>query len=139
MASMSAITIHAPNPEVMIINLPGYEVDTHVKVFNREIHVHSIILKLNSRFFRTFMDSADKTPAPASARFKYEYDAVADSDGKTWGLEAVAKVSYFHLLLSIVAQAVSPFNWMISPLLNSTVLLAFIKRVKVQNWAPEAC
>jgi hypothetical protein len=93
MATMSPTPDHIHPDNQITFKLPGYEVDTHLKVFNREFYVHSIILKMHSKFFRTFMDSADKTPAPASARIKYDYDAVVDSDGETWGLEAVAKVS----------------------------------------------
>jgi len=70
----------------IVFKFPGLELDTRLKVFDQEFHVHSAILRLYSTFFRTFLDSPDKTPAPASALFRYEYVSVVDDDG-TWGLE----------------------------------------------------
>ncbi|KAG0649953.1 hypothetical protein D0Z07_3582 [Hyphodiscus hymeniophilus] len=61
-------------------------------VFDQEFQVHSLMLKIGSQFFRKFMDSADKTPAPAGAEIRYEYRSVVDDDGETWGLEAVSKI-----------------------------------------------
>lgn len=45
---------------------PGLKADVRLKVFQHEIHVHSLILKLNSSYFRRFLDSPDKTGEPAS-------------------------------------------------------------------------
>lgn len=77
--------------EPIVFKSPGLKPDTSLKVFDQEFQVHSTILKLHSVFFRTFLDSADKTPAPASAIFKYNYVSAVDDDG-TWGLEAASKV-----------------------------------------------
>ncbi|TVY18350.1 hypothetical protein LARI1_G004431 [Lachnellula arida] len=74
----------------IIFKFPGLKVDTRLNVFGQEYHVHSNILKLYSAFFRTFLDSPDKTPAPASALFRYEYVSVIDDDGE-WGLEVALK------------------------------------------------
>jgi hypothetical protein len=69
-------------------------VDTRLKVFSKEFHVHSIIFKLYSRYFRKFMDSADKVSADKTAKFQYDYASVVDVDEEeTWGLEVVYKVS----------------------------------------------
>ncbi|KAL3425287.1 hypothetical protein PVAG01_02078 [Phlyctema vagabunda] len=62
--------------------------DTRFIVFDKyEFHVHSIILKLHSAFFRRFLDSPDKIPAPNSAAFRYDWVSKIDGDG-SWGLVA---------------------------------------------------
>ena len=76
----------------VVFDLPGYKVDTALQVFETNFQLHSTILRIHSRFFRTFLDSADKTPAPTNSTFQYEYDTVVDADGKTWGLETIQKV-----------------------------------------------
>lgn len=75
----------------MVFALPGLETDTRLEVFGVEVHVSSIIPKLGSKYFRKFLDSADKVAPPASSPFRYEYVTVVDDDG-TWGLEAALKV-----------------------------------------------
>ncbi|TVY73406.1 hypothetical protein LSUE1_G008360 [Lachnellula suecica] len=52
------------------------DVDVRLEVFGQEFHVHSVLLKQQSAFFYTFLDSPDKTPAPASALFRYGYVSV---------------------------------------------------------------
>ncbi|TVY39552.1 hypothetical protein LOCC1_G004464 [Lachnellula occidentalis] len=71
---------------------PGLKPDTRLMVFEQEFHVHSTILKLHSNYFRQFLDSPDKTGAPASALFQYEYVSVVDEDG-TWALESTEKAT----------------------------------------------
>lgn len=68
----------------------GLTVDTRLKVFNTVFHVHSVILKLNSHYFYTFLDSADKvdTPASGSTQFRYDWVTKVDDDGKGWQLVA---------------------------------------------------
>jgi hypothetical protein len=82
-------------PEIpsIVFASPGLKPDVRLKIFvEAEIHYYSLILKLHSNFFRKFLDSPDKSPAPASASFKYEYATVVDEDG-TWALEPAAKAS----------------------------------------------
>jgi hypothetical protein len=62
-------------------------------VFAQEFLVHSLMLKIGSKYFRTFLDSPDKVAAPATAIIKYDYATVVDEDGESWSLEAVQKVS----------------------------------------------
>ncbi|PMD62646.1 uncharacterized protein K444DRAFT_524777, partial [Hyaloscypha bicolor E] len=73
----------------IIFKSPGLKPDVRLTVFGQVFHVHSIILKLHSNFFRKFLDSADKVAAPASASFQYDYVSVFDADGD-WGLEPTA-------------------------------------------------
>jgi hypothetical protein len=73
--------------------LSGLTLDTSLKVFRTEFIVHSMCLKTHSSFFRKFLDSPDKMPAPVYARFRYEYVTVVDADGRGWGLESASKVS----------------------------------------------
>lgn len=60
----------------IVYKLPGHQVDVKLRVFSQEIQCHSLMLKLGSAYFRTFLDSADNTPAPASATIKYQYGTV---------------------------------------------------------------
>jgi hypothetical protein len=78
--------------EPIVFKSPGLKPDLRLTVVGQVFHVHSIILKLHSNFFRKFLGSADKVAAPASASFQYDYVSVFDADG-SWGLEpAAAKV-----------------------------------------------
>ncbi|KAG4419550.1 hypothetical protein IFR04_007344 [Cadophora malorum] len=70
-------------------NAPGMKTDVRIRVFEREFHVHSVVLRLYSAFFRTFLDSADKGTVTGEGHFRYDYVSVLDPDGG-WGLE-VAK------------------------------------------------
>lgn len=74
---------------------PGLQPDARLLVFDQEYHVHSLILKLHSAYFRRYLDSAEKDSetVDAAAQFKYEYVSVIDGDG-VWGLEPVDKVSF---------------------------------------------
>lgn len=84
-----------------VFKSPGLEPDVRFNIFEHDIHVHSIILKLHSSYFRTFLDGPDKLPPnPSTATsFKYEYVAVIDEDG-AWGLEAASKACSCYDLLS---------------------------------------
>ncbi|TGO38519.1 hypothetical protein BHYA_0073g00280 [Botrytis hyacinthi] len=75
-----------------VYKLPGHKVDVKLLVFNHEIHCHSLMLKLGSAYFRKFLDSADKTPAPANATFRYEYVTIQDTPGDVPSLEVAPKV-----------------------------------------------
>lgn len=68
-------------------SLPGSEPDVRLKVFDVvEFHVHSVLLKMHSAFFRAFLDSPEKI-VPASTEFKYEWVTKFDNDG-SWHLVA---------------------------------------------------
>ncbi|KAF7932714.1 uncharacterized protein EAE98_004013 [Botrytis deweyae] len=75
-----------------VYKLPGHRVDVKLCVFDHEIHCHSLMLKLGSAYFRKFLDSADKTPAPANATFSYEYVTIQDTPEDVPGLEVASKV-----------------------------------------------
>ncbi|QSZ36384.1 hypothetical protein DSL72_006260 [Monilinia vaccinii-corymbosi] len=77
-----------PTFQPIIFQRPGFEIDVRLNVFGQEYLVHSIVLRLQSAYFRTFLDSADKVPAVKSSLFRYDYISVVDNDGE-WGLEAV--------------------------------------------------
>ena len=84
--------LDSPAAPIVFIS-PGLQADVRLCVFKQEFHVHSIILKLHSAYFRKFLDSADKAKVPTSALFRYEYVTVVDTDGE-WALEGAAKVCY---------------------------------------------
>ncbi|KAK2625513.1 hypothetical protein QTJ16_004825 [Diplocarpon rosae] len=91
----------------IIFSTPGLKPDTLLVVLGQEFHVHSLLLKLHSAFFRKFLDSPDKTicsastgsvenaapRAPSSFTFSglpggspiYEWVTKIDEDG-TWQL-----------------------------------------------------
>lgn len=72
----------------------GLNPNVHLQVFDQEFHAHSMILKTNSDFFRSFFDSADKTLPASEPRFKYMWVTKVDDDG-TWSLVwEHAKVGY---------------------------------------------
>lgn len=73
---------------------PGLQLDARLLVFDQEYHVHSLVLKLHSAYFRRYLHSAEKDgeAAYAAAQFKYDYVSVIDEDG-VWGLEPADKVS----------------------------------------------
>lgn len=71
-------------PASIIFRVSGLQQpDTKLMVFATEIHIHSVLPKLHSGYFRKFLDSADKLAGPASAKFHYEYITAIDEDG-TW-------------------------------------------------------
>ncbi|KAM0143542.1 hypothetical protein ACHAO1_000643 [Botrytis cinerea] len=72
-------------PSPIIFLARGVNADTRFTVFRQQFHLHSSGLKHHSNYFRKFLNSADKSPAPASALFKYDYCSVIDEDG-SWAL-----------------------------------------------------
>lgn len=94
---------------------PGLLTDTTLEVHGRIFHVHSVILKLYSAYFRKFMDSADKQTNPIFP-LRYEYVTVVDADN-FWGLEAKSKVSFFsHSLHSSIIYSQNTSILKIHPL-----------------------
>lgn len=79
--------------QIKIVEFPikGQTADTRFSLFGEmEIHAHSSVLKAQSRFFKTFMDSPDKVPAEAGAEFTYEWVSQIDEDGKDWHVVAAS-------------------------------------------------
>lgn len=74
----------------VVFKSPGLQPDVRLKVFDTDFHVHSVVLKLHSNYFRRFLDAPDKPEGPASPLFRYEYSTVVDEDG-TWALEPLAR------------------------------------------------
>jgi hypothetical protein len=76
----------------VIFNARGSKLDVRLEVFNTMFHAHLSILKLNSHFFFTLFDSADKTSAqaaaggPPSKGFKYEWVTKIVDNGADWQL-----------------------------------------------------
>jgi hypothetical protein len=65
------------------------EPDTILLVFKQPFYVHSVVIRIQSAFFRTFIDSADKANSNLSGQFKYEWITEVDSDNKDWALVGV--------------------------------------------------
>jgi hypothetical protein len=90
----------------VIFNARGSKPDVRLEVFNTPFHVHSSILKLNSHYFLTFFDSADKLQSPAfTDGFKYEWITKVVDDGMDWHLVCKGpKVRYLLLLMHACLQ-----------------------------------
>lgn len=89
----SSTGISVPSKSEIVFRSPGLIADTCLTVFEQDFHVHSVILKLYSAYFRRFLDSADKdhTTEPQFSSFRYLYTTVVDDDG-VWALEPAATV-----------------------------------------------
>jgi hypothetical protein len=88
---------YAKSPTVF--QTPDLKPDVRLRVFDFEFHVHSVLLKLHSAFFRKFLDSPDKTDLQSAGNLEtpsavvnfytgnFKYDWVTEVDGdKTWHL-----------------------------------------------------
>jgi hypothetical protein len=85
------------SPPPIIFEQPGFKVDVRLDAFGQVFHIHSIILKLYSKYFRQFLDSPDKKPAPSGALFTYDYVSVVDVDDGGWSLQPVQTVCILSL------------------------------------------
>lgn len=91
MASNTPIAVATPKKAPVIFNARGLTIDTRLRVFDTEFHVHSVVLKMHSAFFYKFLDSPEKDnsgPVPFG-RFKYEWNTVLCDDKRDWALEAL--------------------------------------------------
>jgi hypothetical protein len=62
--------------------------DVCLQALGQTFHVHSLVLKSQSEFFYTYLDSPDKKKQTGStAQFAYQWFTKVDSDG-TWSLIA---------------------------------------------------
>jgi hypothetical protein len=97
----------------VIFKAPGLTPDVRFKVFDEyEFHVHSVVLKLGSAFFRKFFDPANKDGTtvfagapnsilgepgmPTSALksgFQYEWVSKIDDDGTDWHMISEAETN----------------------------------------------
>ncbi|KAI9648199.1 hypothetical protein NHQ30_002831 [Ciborinia camelliae] len=102
-------------PKLKIFSLPDNQTpDTRFVLFGEtEIQLHSVILKLHSEFFRKFLDSPDKKPAEASAKFRYEWVSEIEEDG-TWHMvdKSHAKPNDYQLLGDAVHQDIEILTFM---------------------------
>lgn len=71
---------------LMVFFSPGLTPDVRFTMYDKfEYHLHSIVLKLHSRFFQRFLNSPEKSHVPASKEFQYEYVSAENEEG--WVLE----------------------------------------------------
>ncbi|EPE24747.1 hypothetical protein GLAREA_08600 [Glarea lozoyensis ATCC 20868] len=69
--------------------------DVRLQVFDQPFHIHSMVLRIHSSFFRTFLDSVDKTDiAPSATGFAYDSITEIDADGQGWNLVRSEKKIY---------------------------------------------
>lgn len=84
---MTSATGNVSDNEPFTFTLSDQKPDVWLNVFGKGFHVHSIVLRLYSAFFRKFLD-APNLPSPGMRPYPYEYVTVVDEDG-IWGLEKV--------------------------------------------------
>lgn len=87
------IKVDPESNKPIIFTTPGTQPDCRLRVFNQDFLVYSGLLKINSAFFRKFLDpSSGKSPA-SSEVYKYEwFTCVDDSDSNCWSLTNDPKV-----------------------------------------------
>ncbi|KAI9047751.1 hypothetical protein LZ554_008461 [Drepanopeziza brunnea f. sp. 'monogermtubi'] len=90
MATSAFAQSSTPNiSKSIVLSARGLTHDVILRVFDTELHVHSIILKQQSAFFFKFLDSPDKASLPApNGPYAYEWVTKIDDDGKSWSLAA---------------------------------------------------
>lgn len=98
----------APAAPAVVFRSPGLKADTCLTVFEQEFHVHSVILKLYSAYFRKFLDSADKDQLMKSRPFKYNYTTAVDDDDGVWALEPAATVSMLEATFQGITNTCLP-------------------------------
>lgn len=81
------------DPKAPIISKSsGFKPDIYFKVFDQESHVTSMVLKLTSGFFRTFLDpTGGKLSKSTKPAFTSEWFTKVDDDG-SWALSSDHKV-----------------------------------------------
>ncbi|TGO24737.1 hypothetical protein BPAE_0096g00430 [Botrytis paeoniae] len=77
--------------EPIILRQPGFENDVRLNVFGQVYYAHSIILKLNSKYFRSTLECGENHATP-SGKFRYDLTAVVDEDG-FWLMELIKLTS----------------------------------------------
>jgi hypothetical protein len=83
--------VDGPSRPIVFLS-PGLKPDVFLTLFHQEFHVHSVILKLYSNYFRKFLNSPDGfTNIPESTPFKHHYISEIDEDG-TWALVPATNV-----------------------------------------------
>lgn len=90
---------HAPgDPPPVVFIARGLTHDVCLKVFTREFHLHSVVLRQHSTFFDAFMKPADALEPPFRP-FKYDFAARVTDDGDWYPAsirEDVSMSVFFH-------------------------------------------
>ncbi|ATZ50446.1 hypothetical protein BCIN_05g07970 [Botrytis cinerea B05.10] len=79
--------------EPIVLHQPGFLNDVRLVVFGQVYHAHSIILKLNSKYFRSALEWGEKHAIPLG-NFRYNFTSVVDEDG-FWLMELIKSASNF--------------------------------------------
>jgi hypothetical protein len=89
-SSLASRNASTNGTNAIVFAASGLKADVRIKVFEQEFHVHSVVLKLHSAFFRKFIDVEDRVSS-YSEIFRYDYISCVDVDGG-WGLEVATEV-----------------------------------------------
>jgi hypothetical protein len=86
-----------PDPKKPIIfATPGKQPDTLLRVFDQDFLVSSEVLRINSGFFRKFLEPSGGQPPASSEVYQYEWFTRIDEDDKrSWSLSSDSKVRHF--------------------------------------------
>jgi hypothetical protein len=118
------------NREVIKFTSPGLKADVRLRVLDTDLHVHSVILKLYSIFFRKFLDSPDKEGSfPGSAEFKYEWVTKIDEDGSWHLVSAHSQVKLLSLYLTPISTGA--LTW------HTVIAFDALARLNINNANPK--
>jgi len=73
-------------PSLNVFQGRGIAPDVHLVVFGSYLHVHSIVLKMHSQFFYSFLDAPGSAAPIVRTNFKYSWITKVLDDGKGWQL-----------------------------------------------------
>jgi hypothetical protein len=93
-SSLTSSNASTNGTNAIVFAASGLKPDVRIKVFEQEFHVHSVVLKLHSAFFRKLIDIEDRVSS-YSETFRYDYISCVDVDGG-WGLEVATEVRQVH-------------------------------------------
>jgi hypothetical protein len=96
-----------PPKSPIVFQSPGIRPDVSLKVFDVEFHVHSILLKLHSAFFRKFLDSPDKTEEAAFEKLLCATYVLPYRIENAKVLTSLAEIADYYRAFPIVSRTLS--------------------------------
>ncbi|KAH6711270.1 hypothetical protein BKA61DRAFT_577729 [Leptodontidium sp. MPI-SDFR-AT-0119] len=85
----------------VVFTTPGYQTDVRLTVFDQDFHVHSVLLKIHSAFFRKFLDSPDKVPQVTVANLSVSGDISTPAGASRISCSGAPPVFKYHWITEI--------------------------------------
>lgn len=122
-----AKTEHLPPIAMTLNTFPSTEPDVHFQVFSQSFHLHSVVLKQHSGFFRAFLESPEKKSwIDNSAEFPYKWVSLVEDDG-AWAMvwddpnEVWKTPTPFYALLMFIHRKLTAQRFPSNAIINSTL------------------